>query len=434
MRSGGTPTVVRARLESASPNAIAVRVESPDGPRLLEYRSPEPVWESEPPTSDFVAVALAQFASAHGCDLVIDGPVTTAQLERLDEYLQIWSVWRPDLFDHIRITAAEEVDEPTPARRRGAVMGFSGGVDASFALAAHSTGSLGRLTRSVDLGVLVIGWDIRQGDETGMRRAWSSARDSLDAYGARTAVVSTNWQQDFCKSWFMSFNSGLMAILHTFSGSHSSAVHATDLSYRDELKMPPYGGNMAVNHLLGAPWFPVVSTGGTHRRIERVGFLADHPVLLDDLRVCYQARAAGANCGRCEKCVRTQLELRVLGLRADRAFPSPVTAQNLWAAKATNTTVLLHFEDVLARMHEDDELRRPLSQWVRRETLAQARRQQSPLARVANLERRLATTHAELAALQASRWWRMTTPLRAANDRLRTAARAPALLNRRAWE
>jgi hypothetical protein len=147
--------------------------------------------------------------------------------------------------------------------------------------------------------------------------------------------------------------------------------------------------------------------------------LADHPALVDALRVCYQEGAEGANCGHCEKCVRTQLELRVLGLPTTAASPSPMTPDDLEAATVTNATVLMHFEDILARMRTDDEVRPQLQRWVDRERLEHARRRGLPLARVADLERELAAARHDLAALKASRSWRLTQPLRAATDRMR---------------
>lgn len=418
MADSGIRQTIRACPVSATPGEIAVDVQGPDGGRRLEYRSPDPVWTSPPTTADFIAIALAQYAAAAGHDLHVDGPVTRRQLDRLDEYLQIWSTWRPDLFSRVRVTATEEVDEPATGGA-GAVMGFSGGVDAAYALAAHTTGAVGRSSSPVGLGVLVVGWDLRSGDVEAIARARRLAEEALTAYGARTAVVETNWKDLFCPAWFMCFNAGLMAILHTFSGEYATAIHATDHSYRDELRMAPYGSSLAINHLLGRPGFPVVSTGGLHRRLGRIGFLADHPELLWRLRVCYQEGAGGANCGHCEKCVRTQLELRANRLPTDRIFPAAMTADDLWAATVTNPTVLLHYEDVLGSLDADDPWRREVAAWVKRERMADARRRHLPAARIPELETRLAAAEAELAAMQQSRSWRLTGPLRRSADRFR---------------
>lgn len=408
---------LRARLETVAAEALIVRVEDRHGVRRLQYRSPVPLWNVPPPTLDFVAVALAQLASAAGVDLVIEGPVSRAQLERLDEYLQIWSVWRPDRFRRIRITAAEEIDSVAYGDRAGAVLGFSGGVDASFALAAHATGSLGRLSRRIDCGVLVVGWDLRHGDEAALEKAAGAAREGLAAYGARCAIVATNWQQEFCADWFMSFTAGLAAVLHTFSGMYSAAVHATDRSYRSELRIGPYGCHTMINHLLGSPGFPLVSTGGTHDRLERVAFLADHPVLLARLRVCYQAGAGGGNCGRCEKCIRTRLELRACGLPADQ-FPPGLRPEDVEAVETDLEGALQALEAVYERLPEDDPYRTALGRAVRRERLKLARRHGDALARVADLEAELAAVRSELEAVRRSKSWRYTAPLRVVRARV----------------
>src|SRR5690349_7041989 len=156
---------MHARLVAADDQRIEVSVREPGTEdRPLWFSSAEPAWGAAPPTLDFVAVALAHYAAHRGLDLHLEGPVTRAQLDQLDEFLMIWSVWRPDLFQHVSITADEEV----PGRPRGdapdgAVMTFSGGVDAGFALAVHADGKVGRLNRRVDLGVLVVGSDLRHG-------------------------------------------------------------------------------------------------------------------------------------------------------------------------------------------------------------------------------------------------------------------------------
>ena len=51
---------------------------------------------------------------------------------------------------------------------------------------------------------------------------------------------------------------------------------------------------------------------GTVTRLEKIKSLAAHQYALDLLRVCYQGSTY--NCSRCEKCVRTMISLRLLGL------------------------------------------------------------------------------------------------------------------------
>src|SRR5690606_17026131 len=113
--------------------------------------------------------------------------------------------------------------------------------------------------------------------------------------------------------------------------------------------------------------------------------------------------------GHCEKCVRTQLELRAVGLAdaAGRAFPSPMTLQDLRRATINNPTVLMHFEDILERLSPDDELRRPVARWVRKQRAADDPQRTEHRARTAALERELQETRGRLEALQGSRSWKL---------------------------
>jgi hypothetical protein len=344
--------------------------------------------------------------------------VTADQLTALEEYAQIWSVWRPDLFRRIRVTAAAEV-AARAAPTGDAVLGFSGGVDASFALVAHQQRLLGRRSRRLGLAVLVVGFDLRHGDSAALARARATAAESLNTVGVPLAVVATNWQHDLCPDWFMSFTAGLAGVLHTMSGRCSAAVVATDHNARRELSMTPYGSHLAINHLLGSPAFPIVSTGTTHSRLERVAVLGDHPVLLRGLRVCYQADAGGGNCGRCEKCVRTQVELRACGIPARGLFREPMRIEDVEAVTTRTATAVDYLADALAALDPADAFAEPLRRTVRRERLRHAEAVGAPAARVAKLETALAQAVVERDEIRASRSWRIAAPARAVTSRAR---------------
>ena len=104
---------------------------------------------------------------------------------------------------------------------------------------------------------------------------------------------------------------------------------------------------------------------------------------------------------------------------AAAAFPSPLRPSDVRGATVGNPTVLMHFEDILERLPTDDPFHRPVARWVEEQRLARQPRVRELGARVEELEGRLQETEAALAALHASRSWRVTRPLRAATDGLR---------------
>jgi hypothetical protein len=89
--------------------------------------------------------------------------------------------------------------------------------------------------------------------------------------------------------------------------------------------------------------------------------------------------------------------------------------------------VLLYFEDILDHLDVGDPFRRPVEKWV-----AEQRRAMDPRLRelekraarlrrrAARLGRRLGESEATVEALRSSRSWRVTGPLRATSDRLRS--------------
>jgi hypothetical protein len=415
-----------AALAHADERRLAVRVRSDEGTQLLEYVGQGPTWQRPPATWDFIAVALSHHAAAAGRDLIVDGPVSVSQLDRLAEFVSIWAGWLPQVFRPVRISAAQEVHDPAAGPRRGAVMGFSGGVDASFALAAHHDGLLDRRSRDISTGVLVVGWDLRHHDDSARTVAQRAATESLSAYEVGTRVVATNWQQQFCPDWFTGYNVGLAALLQTFSADHDAAVLAADHAYLDEFATGPIGMHMSVNHLLAPVHFPIVTTGGTHRRVDRLAYLAHHPVLLANLRVCYQRDASGGNCGRCEKCVRTQLEMRVCGIDPTDHFACLMHPDDVQTLRISRTSQLIYLDHVAAALPDDDPSRVRLHALLRRERLRLARRAGNPLVSLVDDGRlQLAAARAEadaasaeLEAMRASRTWRATEPVRALRSRI----------------
>lgn len=319
---------LHAGLSQKTPEKLVVKTELNGVSKELFFESNKHIWDHELKSLDFILVALSHYASALDCDLHIQGTVTRSQLENIDEFIQVWSVWKPGVFNKIKIFA-DHIVQIQNNHALPAVMAFSGGVDASFSLVGHKQKLFGHLSRNIALGVLVIGWDISRDDEKSINLAFGKARDSLNEFGADCITIATNWRDDFCPDWLMGHNIGIASVLQTLSDCYACGVFSSDMTYLQELAIGPYGMHLGVNRLLGSTRFPLVISGGMHSRFERVGVLSNHPSLLKNLRVCYQDDAGGGNCGVCGKCVRTQLELIAYGVDPSPFFSEPVTHDSI---------------------------------------------------------------------------------------------------------
>jgi hypothetical protein len=112
----------------------------------------------------------------------------------------------------------------------------------------------------------------------------------------------------------------LAAVAHLFKSvsrvSIAASFFAGDLF--------PWGSHPLLDPCFGSSSLEVLHEGIHFRRLESVRALLDWPEVLPLLMVCGEAPIDSdfPNCGRCEKCVRTMLELDVAGgLEAATSFP-----------------------------------------------------------------------------------------------------------------
>jgi hypothetical protein len=92
----------------------------------------------------------------------------------------------------------------------------------------------------------------------------------------------------------------------------------------------PMGSHPAVDHLLSSRRVQIVHDGTRFTRLEKVRELSGWSTALAALRVCPDGSEGQPNCGRCEKCLRTRLELLAVGVEETEAFGPSLTPIELW--------------------------------------------------------------------------------------------------------
>jgi hypothetical protein len=95
-------------------------------------------------------------------------------------------------------------------------------------------------------------------------------------------------------------------------------------------KPVPMGSHPSVDHLLSSQSIQVIHDGSRFTRLEKVRELANWPTGLAALRVCPESPGGKINCGRCEKCLRTRLELLAVGVEETAALGPSLTPIELW--------------------------------------------------------------------------------------------------------
>jgi hypothetical protein len=81
--------------------------------------------------------------------------------------------------------------------------------------------------------------------------------------------------------------------------------------------------------------------------LQKVQEIANWQAAMTNLRVCWEGNQYDKNCGRCEKCIRTILNFRVLGLGLPACFEQDVTDEQILGMKKLKKAQLIELYPIL---------------------------------------------------------------------------------------
>ena len=218
----------------------------------------------------------------------------------------------------------------------GVSLFFSGGVDSFRSLIKHRN--------EVDSLVLVHGFDVPLADPKAFAQAEAQAREVARLFGKRLILVRTNMhfeQPALPCNWGMYFGAALAAVAQALAPNHGKVFIASSYSYAH---VQPWGSHPLLDPLWSTEAVQIAYDIG-ETRMEKLYSLVQHPEVLARLRVCWES-LADYNCGKCEKCVRTMLGLRALGVDRCAAFPDTLTPE-LVRRQTLNSTTALYWREIL---------------------------------------------------------------------------------------
>ena len=308
--------MIRARLAPRTDReriVVAIKTDH-DADSELWWETTSGMPPAVPDRLDPVAIALVAKAMNFTQDLHLEGPVSWTLLANLEEFIDAWTIWRPDIFRPISITADEVIDdrfEPAPATATTGVLAFSGGVDGTYAAVAHRSGRLGRRSLGVASAVIIHGFDVPLDDPAGFEIARRGAEAVTAELDIPLVTVRTNWQAVADPEWQMTFGAAIGATLHLFTDRAGAAILAADNTY-NHIAIP-WGSNAVTGHLLSSRRMRMIQPGAGVTRTQKCQAIGHLPSVQTHLRVCWQGAERGRNCGRCEKCVRTKVNFLAAG-------------------------------------------------------------------------------------------------------------------------
>ena len=198
---------------------------------------------------------------------------------------------------------------------RNAALFFSGGLDSLAALRANRLQFPERHPGSLKDGIIVYGLEVE--DEEPFRLVLQALNELAAAAQVALIPVSSNLRalNPDWTFWRLAYvGPALCAVAHALSGRLSRVTIGLD---RDLPNLTPHGSHPLVEPNFSSLALTIRCHGLTMSRLEKARLVAGWPPALRNLRVCNKPHlyeAGRLNCGECEKCIRTKLELLVAGV------------------------------------------------------------------------------------------------------------------------
>jgi hypothetical protein len=286
---------------------ISARVRHRDlgdlGEHRLWFRFPAELGPDELDGSPFLAGVLI-WAMRHRADIALDAPVSPRLLANIDRIIAILHSLSPA--ERRRVTV-EAPTGPPPAANPGTAAFFTRGVDSWYALLAAREDD----PQEPPLTHLVFCPDFLSDlNSPGLMRAKTGATaDAAASTGLHFVEVGTNLKRDFGGAQLVStaLALGFERMLVPSGAMHGEIVRATT--------------HPVLDHRFSTERTQIVHYGDANR-LDKVARIARSQPALDTLRVCHYDGETDENCGRCEKCLRTMLQLHIAGC-LDRARTLP---------------------------------------------------------------------------------------------------------------
>ena len=326
----------------------------------------EPSWDA------FVA-ACFPLAAVHGeARLRIEGRPCPMLIEGLLTAHAWWQSWGGMAGPAPAIETLNRGRSRVPTGPRQALSFLSGGVDGFHTLLRnrrlYRPGDAAYVRRALFIHGFDIGKRARDPEHARYRAALQSlerlaAEASLQIVPCRTNLRHLPSKQGFWEH--RQVGAALAAVGHAAAGG--SAFLFIGGTY-PVFNPVPAGSHAAVDPLFSSQLVTIIHDGSRFSRLEKVRELASWPMALDALRVCPGNTGGRANCGSCEKCLRTRLELLAAGIESTAAFGPSLMRAELWdhAVPAPIGDRALRYAELLPflRSRGLDELCRVLEQKI----------------------------------------------------------------------
>ena len=249
------------------------------------------------------ATALLVPALHADAQLVVDAPLDPLWRENVEQICRQFHEWWNYSSRAPLVATTRTSGELSPSA--ATVQCFSGGCDSFYSLLCGGHDSTALL--------LVHGFDIPDFDSKRFSHARRSAETVAAAVGKRLIAVRTNLRRHSAfrlATWERTHGGALAAVGHLLVPQFGRLIIPSSYTYADPT---PWGSHWMVDKFWASSGMAIQYDDATLYRLDKLKQMASEPLVRNHLRVCYEEPVLQGNCSRCDKCVRTMLQLEILG-------------------------------------------------------------------------------------------------------------------------
>ncbi|TNC52349.1 hypothetical protein FHG66_02065 [Rubellimicrobium rubrum] len=277
--------------------------------------------------SNFLVRTAFGAAMNDGADLEVDVPVDARLARNLEKFSTAWCQYRPWRFKKASRIAAPSYLHGEGNHEQSFVAAFSGGYDSSYMIEKYGRkNDLSPFPR-IDSAVMIDGFGYNLENKSPYQRAFGTGSAFCSAVGdIKLHSVESNWSK-IVGQYAILHVMGISAVLGLKSNVAGGGYVGLDFTAAEEFALGSWGNLDGNDRLFSSYDFEILPVGNDVPRISKIRHLRN--IGLDGhIVVCNAENRVGSNCGACEKCLRTQLSYRALGMQPlDGQFEEPLTEE-----------------------------------------------------------------------------------------------------------
>ncbi|WP_182357795.1 hypothetical protein [Tomitella gaofuii] len=258
-------------------------------------------------------LAPATIAAMHGNhELYIHSTVDDVARAGAAKAQRLMASWWPETMHEVPVDATATPDVPA-SHERGVGSFFSGGLDSFYTAVRHQP--------EITHLVFVHGFDIFLNNEEYYETTVDRLRKAAAEMGKTLIELRSNIRvlDKETGGWGKAHGAAMVHVAELLSEHvHTMYVPASDCDKNPAADgshpdLVPHGSHPDLDPLWSSSRVRILQSGVDATRVDKARMVKNSDAAMTHLRVCYWNRNDVRNCGECDKCVRTAINVYVAG-------------------------------------------------------------------------------------------------------------------------